>query len=370
MENYLYPFFWQHGEDHDVLKEYMEKISGCGMKGVCVEARPHPDFVGDGWWKDMDFILDKAKKLDMKLWILDDSHFPTGYANGRIKSDYPQYLKKYLDMRRYDVQGPLRRARIDFSLLKGRPWDKPDPEQEILKVLLAKRISQRTEKRDPVIAESICDITEQMNRESRLLTLDVPEGAWSIFVVYLTKKGGEQATQDYLNPLVREATEVLIREVYEPHYTHYKEEFGKTIQGFFSDEPRFGNIKGTEGRMGTDMVLPWRDGLEKELGFEEKYLPLLWADAEGLEKDIRYQYMDTVTRLYNENFTQVLGDWCRAHHVWYLGHTIEDNGAHARLGYGTGHYYRGQQGMDFAGIDVIGGQIVPGMNYHHDAFNT
>ena len=110
--------------------------------------------------------------------------------------------------------------------------------------------------------------------------------------------------------------------------------------------------------------------LEKELGFEEKYLPLLWADAEGLEKDIRFQYMDIVTRLYNENFTQVLGDWCRAHHVWYLGHTIEDNGAHARLGYGTGHYYRGQQGMDFAGIDVIGGQIVPGMNYHHDAFNT
>ena len=26
--------------------------------------------------------------------------------------------------------------------------------------------------------------------------------------------------------------------------------------------------------------------------------------------------------------------------------------------------------MDYAGIDVIGGQIVPGMNYHHDAFNT
>ena len=22
MENYLYPFFWQHGEDHDVLKKW------------------------------------------------------------------------------------------------------------------------------------------------------------------------------------------------------------------------------------------------------------------------------------------------------------------------------------------------------------
>ena len=113
MENYLYPFFWQHGEDHDVLKKYMEKISGCGMKGVCVEARPHPDFVGDGWWKDMDFILDKAKKLDMKLWILDDSHFPTGYANGRIKSDstVSEKVSGYASLR---CPGPFKKGKNRF----------------------------------------------------------------------------------------------------------------------------------------------------------------------------------------------------------------------------------------------------------------
>ena len=194
---------------------------------------------------------------------------------------------------------------------------------------------------DPIDAERLVDITAQINMDTRLLTLDVPEGAWSIFVVYTTSKGGEDATKDYLNPLVKEATEVLIEEVYEPHYQHFKDEFGKTIQGFFSDEPRFGNIKGTDGYIGRpDMVLPWRDGLEKELGFDEKYLPLLWTDAEGLEKDIRFQYMDVVTELYSKNFTKVLADWCHAHGVWYLGHTIEDNGAHARLGYGTGHYFR------------------------------
>lgn len=371
MNNYLYPFFWQHGEDHEVLGEYMDKIYHSGMKGICVEARPHPDFVGEGWWKDMDFILERARQLDMKVWILDDSHFPTGYANGKIQSDYPQYLKKYLDMRRYDVQGPLKGARIDFSLLKGRPWDKPDKEQKILKVLMAKRTTQETTEGDPVVAETMIDITSNMNMDNRLLTLDIPEGAYSIFVVYTTRKGGEDATKDYLNPLIREATEVLLQEVYEPHYLHYKEEFGKTIEGFFSDEPRFGNEKGTEARIGkADMVLPWREGLENEIGFDAKYLPLLWVDAEGFEKDIRFQYMDTVTKLYNENFTKVLGDWCREHNVFYLGHTIEDNGAHARLGYGTGHYFRGQQDMDFAGIDVIGSQIVPGMNYHHDAFST
>ena len=82
MKNSLYPFFWQHGEDHQVLETYMEKISESGMGGVCIEARPHPEFVKEGWWNDLDCIINKAKELSMKLWILDDSHFPTGYANG------------------------------------------------------------------------------------------------------------------------------------------------------------------------------------------------------------------------------------------------------------------------------------------------
>lgn len=92
MKNGLYPFFWQHGEEHAVLSEYMDKIAESGMKGVCIEARPHPDFVGEQWWSDLDLILAKAKENEMKVWILDDSHFPTGYANGKVKECYPQYL--------------------------------------------------------------------------------------------------------------------------------------------------------------------------------------------------------------------------------------------------------------------------------------
>ena len=75
MNNYLYPFYWQHGETKEVLEEYMDKICASGMKAVCIEARPHPDFVGDGWWNDLTIILNKAKANDMKVWILDDSHF-------------------------------------------------------------------------------------------------------------------------------------------------------------------------------------------------------------------------------------------------------------------------------------------------------
>lgn len=84
-DNHIFPFFWQHGEDEPTLRNYMCVIRQSGCGAVCVESRPHPDFCGLKWWADMDIILDEAKKLDMKVWILDDSHFPTGYANGAVE---------------------------------------------------------------------------------------------------------------------------------------------------------------------------------------------------------------------------------------------------------------------------------------------
>ena len=84
-ENYIFPFFWQHGEEESVLREYMKVIYDSNIRAVCVESRPHPDFMGAAWWHDMDIILDEARTRGMKVWILDDSHFPTGYCNGKME---------------------------------------------------------------------------------------------------------------------------------------------------------------------------------------------------------------------------------------------------------------------------------------------
>ena len=64
--DYIFPFFWQHGEEEDKIRKMMEVIFEAGCKSVCIESRPHPDFCGEKWWKDMDVILDEARKRDMK----------------------------------------------------------------------------------------------------------------------------------------------------------------------------------------------------------------------------------------------------------------------------------------------------------------
>ena len=66
-DNYIFPFFWQHGEDEATLREYMGVIYESNLRAVCVESRPHPDFCGPKWWQDMDVILDEARKRGMKV---------------------------------------------------------------------------------------------------------------------------------------------------------------------------------------------------------------------------------------------------------------------------------------------------------------
>ncbi|MHC6119304.1 hypothetical protein ACYT32_03240 [Companilactobacillus sp. FL22-3] len=93
-----------------------------------------------------------------------------------------------------------------------------------------------------------------------------------------------------------------------------------------------------------------------------KLLPLLFNGESPLAHEIQYSFMDLVSSLYSINFSKRIGNWCKAHNVKYIGHVIEDNNAHARLGYGSGHFFRSMVGQDMAGIDIVLHQLLPEHN--------
>ena len=56
LEPNVFPFLWLHGEDEATLREYMGVIYNAGCRAVCLESRPHPDYLGPGWWRDLDIL--------------------------------------------------------------------------------------------------------------------------------------------------------------------------------------------------------------------------------------------------------------------------------------------------------------------------
>ncbi len=361
-ENHILPFFWQHGESEAILRETVAKIHRAHIGAVCVESRPHPDFLGESWWRDMDVIMDECKKRDMDVWLLDDAKFPTGYAAGRVVRHFPEHRKWFLKETHIDVIGPTYGTSFLLKL----------PEGDILYRVLA---SRRTREQDHVSGDFI-DLTGNISDEQ--IYWEVPEGYWRIFYLTLSRVSGHSARLDeYLNPLTAEGTQVLIDTVYEAHYQHYGSEFGKTFKGFFSDEPQMGNAYGYHASIGRVpyMSMPWCGELEamlkESLGEEmASLLPGLWYETGENTWKVRYAYMDAMTRLYDKNFCTRIGDWCRAHGVEYIGHVIEENNCHGRLGNGTGHYFRSLWGQDMSGIDVVLHEIIPGIKGSSHAWTS
>lgn len=368
--NYIYPFFWLHGESEEALVREVHAIYESGAKAMCLESRTHHQFCEDEWWRDCDIIIREAKKLGMKIWILDDKHFPSGYANGLVAKKYPERRRWHLVELHVDVVGPMKNAAL---LIKHKGADFGKKERSLIAVIACKR-----EEKQEVMSGECYDLTDCVKGD--YLYWDVPYGVYRIFMIFKSREGS--AFPDYISMIDGESVDVLLEAVYEPHYERYKEEFGNTIEGFFSDEPGFYNTMCAQFKIIEPMndrllgipyqAIPWREDfvelLETELGENAKVLlPAFWYDMGEKTARFRYVYLNMLTRLYRECFCEKLGNWCLERGVKYMGHVIEE----FCLGTGAGHYFRATAGQDVAGVDVVLHQVIPGLEeYMHTAWGS
>lgn len=361
--NHLLPFLWMKDGYHERLVSYVHQVYDSGCRAFCVESRTHEKFGSDEWWDDMALLLSEAKKLGMKVWILDDKHFPTGYANGYVK-DHPECRQWMLVEDHLDVVGPAPESAI---LLRTEAKKDQD---ELLGVFAYKR--ENTE--ETLDGEPI-DLTA--NVDGCYVYWDIPQGVYRVFALYKSRRG---AHKEYIHMIDPASVRAQIEAVYEPHYAHFKEYFGNTLEGFFSDEPGFKNatfantypVGGYDHTVGQPgLALPWTDEvlvrMNAQGGSFLPLLPALWFSMGEKTASVRVAYMDTITNLWKEAFSYGLGDWCRAHGVKYIGHVIEDENAHMRLCTSGGHYFRSLDGQDMAGIDVVLHQVMPGMAHYTHA---
>lgn len=351
MDN-IFPFLWVTGSDCNYVSE-IEAIKNAGIDAFIIESRIHPDFCGEGFWKDCDVIIKAAKELNMRVWFLDDKAYPTGFANGKASL--------YKNAKPLHVVCDNFVAVSDGEVMQFKAGADGDS--------LIAALAFPYENDEPVL-EKYIDISKDLKGKWFLPVL--PKGIYRIACVYSSFRGAEKP--DYIDPLNPDSVDVLINEVYEKIYERYKDDFGNTVAGFFSDEPRLcdgftstkfaygaGALNHKLGLLGA--AYPYSDELFNKISslypeFTKKDFVALWYDTPDY-KEIRSAFMSAVTDLYAENFSQRIGKWCKNHNVFYAGHIIEDMNAHTKSGCSVGHYFKSQSGQNLAGIDVVLHQIRP-----------
>lgn len=354
--DYVAPFLWLHGEEKELIFNELDRIYECGIRSVCLESRVHEEFCEAGWWSDVEDILEACQKKGMRVWILDEKRFPTGYSNGIFVEKHKELRPWGITEAHLDIVGPIENG---SAIVDG--W-KMSTEDEVVAVVACRR-----KKNSSNFDGEVVDLTEKYY--DGMVYFSLPDGIWRIYILLKTRTGMTDRFQTYCDMLEPEAVRLYIQEVYDSHYVHFKEYFGNTLRGFFSDEPGFHNNSQYDRcpLLGSEYShFPWHENvltrlIDKYGKDARKMLPGLWADLPGVSEKIRYAYMNVVSDEFRKNFSNQIGDWCRRHGVEYIGHVIEDNESHAATGTGAGHYFRGLAGQDMAGIDVVLHQIVPGL---------
>jgi hypothetical protein len=189
----------------------------------------------------------------MKLWILDDKHFPSGYANGIFaKEEYKHLRMVCIRTRRVDIAGPVRSGCVLADEFKELPDDS----------FIGAVAFKRTEDGKSFDGEYI-DISD--NYYGGRYYFDLPEGMWAIVLLIKSQADLHPTKRVYANPLCPEAAEAYIEEVYESHYKRFEKDFGDTLLGFSADEPAFhNNYKNGINMVSTGDAFagsPWHDSL-------------------------------------------------------------------------------------------------------------
>jgi len=152
---------------------------------------------------------------------------------------------------------------------------------------------------------------------------------------------------DLMNP---QAVNWYLKKAYQiPWYDRFGEEFGKTVEAIWVDEPHF-----------RPPYLPWSEKLpelfRQEWGYSiTENLSSLFVDVGDFPR-IRHHFWRTVTQHFVNCYSKRVGIWCSKHQLKFSGHLMGEDNLYDQIRWGGGcmpHYeFMQLPGIDFLTLDL------------------
>lgn len=291
--------FWSFNGDmnYSDIEMQIKSFKSQGFGGFFMHARAgiKVEYLSDEWFAACHKAIDVAKAEGLEVWLYDEDGWPSGFGGGRVCGLGKEYQAKRLCV----SQGKL-----------------PDDV-------------------NPIAAYRWTD--------EKLLRISVAEAEPNDMLV------GYKILPNYTDLLDKKVTAEFIKSVYEVYKTHFGSEFGKSIKGFFTDEPQLVECA------------PYSFCLQKE--YEQRYgrdflddLGMVFVD--GVEGDAyRFRYWKCVSEMFVDSYTRQISMWCEENNLEFTGHFAGEDGLCdqvAKSGDLLSHYTY----MQRPGIDHLGNRLI------------
>lgn len=333
------PYYGMGGAmTREVIARDLDTMQSVGYQAVTAQAGKKLPFqyLSDEYFAFFRVLIDEAKKRNMRVWIVDDAGYPSGFVGGKISELTPNLRMQALVVTKIPVAASETLSRpITPNTVSALAINEADNTQ--LPVDLAD--STLTWKA-PSAGKWTVLLVEHQFRTSPTRSDTNPTGA----------KDSTQSLEDYLDPA---ATRQNLAFTHEAYRKHLGDEFGKTILGFRGDEPDY-SLNG----------LPWTpaffDRFQQIKGYDVRpfvaafFVKQLTAEQARIKAD----YYDVFSQLFRDGYFKVEGDWCAANHLEYQVHLNHEE-MEVDLTHSEGDFFRDMSPVQVPGVDSIWHQIFP-----------
>jgi hypothetical protein len=345
------PYFDLSGAvDHTEVIRDLDELKTLGFRAVTVQGGVNLPFayLSEDYFKFFSMLVAEARKRNMRVWIVDDIGYPSGFAGGLFTREQPVLRMQTLAVA----------ERI--AVATGETLHHPVPDAAVAVT---------------AIGEDHATVPIPMHNGT--IDWTAPPGKWQVVIVAhrfetsptrsetnlklateprpntnnVQAKDQSQSLEDYLNPA---ATRQFLAFTHQQYKKHVGDEFGKTILGFRGDEPDY-SVSG----------LPWTQSFFARFQQIKGYDIRPWLAAFLLPRGVeitsqqaqaRADYWDVFSILFAESFFKVQADWCAANHLEYQVHLNHEE-AELDLTHSEGDFFRDMRSVEVPGIDTTRHQI-------------
>jgi glycosyl hydrolase family 106( putative alpha-L-rhamnosidase) len=323
----------------------LDTLHGLGFQAVTVQAGYNMPFayLSPEYLAFFRKLVLEAKRRNMRVWIVDDAGYPSGFAGGKFTSEKPEMRMQALEV--------AEKIPISAGTVLHRE-------------LPSGTVSAAAVNQDGAAIS--------IPLHGSMLNWTAPAGNWTVLLVdheFRTSptrsdtntnrvKDTSQSLEDYLDPA---ATEQFLRFTHEQYKRAVGDEFGKTIMGFRGDEPDY-SISG----------LPWTpkffERFREIKGYDVEPYAALFAETPSSrdpgalihltpeQTRIKGDYYDVFSQMFAAGFFKPQGQWCSANHLEYQVHLNHEE-MEMELTHSEGSFFRDIRAVEVPGIDAIWHQI-------------